>query len=437
MKTDYSFKELPFSARKHVRIYQFQQFLSQVSLGIGIVIFILLLQQRGFNLYDISLIMAAFSASTLLFELPLGGLADGIGRKPVYIASLIAAIMSLTILLIFHSFIAAICAYAILGLSRALRSGTLDAWFVEKFRDVAPGFGTLPALAKIQFGSAVGLAMGAIFGGVLADTLGVMLLPFGFGPYDAPLIFSIGLTALIIVYTLIFIQETSHAINVTTIKSGFSNVPFIIKDSLFSATIHQIISILLVSTALFSLAFFTLETFWVPFVKPMLVGGYAVSIIGIISAIHFGSMAVGAAVSAFFVTLFSGSNIKTLIFWVVLTGLSLLALAFTQNVYYFVPIFILLNIALGAQGAPEDSIFHDYVPDDKRSTLLSLESVVIQLGGLIGMLSLGYIAELYDISTAWILSGIIITLIGLIYCLLPKRMANTPTVAHEKVDDEG
>ena len=424
----YKFKDLPDAAQKHVRLFQAHEFLNWGAMGIAMVILVLLLQERGFNLFDIAILMGVFSTTTLLFELPLGGLADGIGRKPVFLFSLIANIASILMLLFYQSYASTIIGFAFLGLGRALMSGTMDAWYIETFNKLAPRFGTVPILAKVQFSSATGLAIGAIGGGFMADYFGPKLAIYGFGIYDVPLMGALLITLIVLFFNIILIKEDRQPLNRDAIKSGFTNVPPMMRDSFHFAVRHNIVSILLMSRGLAIMALFALETFWIPFAKPMIDSQFAVSIIGGISAIYFFSMAIGTAFSEPIVNLFKGHNAKALIFFVALSGVFFITLSLTSNIYIFIVALFALNSIWGAQGAPGDSLFHDYVPDDKRSTLLSLKSVIGQMGGLLGMLSLGYVAEEYGIATAWQIAGVIVIISSLILLVLPKRMA--------KVDDE-
>ncbi|MBL1419411.1 MAG: MFS transporter [Alphaproteobacteria bacterium] len=434
MKTNYKFKDLPIAARRHVRIYQFQQFLSWGGFGITIVVLVLLLQERGFNLFDIAIITATYSGTALLFELPLGGLADGIGRKPVYILGVFADIAGLLTLLYFRSFEAAVASYAFYGFGRALSSGSLDAWYIETFHKLAPKFGTVLILAKVQFGGAIGLAIGAIFGGLIADFFGSYMHTIGYGKYDAPLIANFIVSIFMLFYTILVIKEDGRPFNRQAIKNGFANVPIILRDSLKYGLGHQIVLVLLVSVGFSSLAFFVLETFWIPFAKPMIGSQYAVSIIGIITSIYFFSIAIGVSFSTPLVALFKGQNIRALIFIVVLSGMFFIGLSFATNIYIFSLVLFALNAAKGASGAPRDSLFHAYVPNNKRSTLLSLQSLVMQVGGLVGMLGLGFVAEKYSIATAWQFGGSITIISGLVLLVLPKRMENTPVVGRDDAD---
>lgn len=431
----YKFSELPDAVQKHVRVFQIHQFFTWGGLGITMAIFVLLMQDRGFNLFDIAVATAVFSGTALLLELPLGGLADGLGRKPVFIMSIIAEILSLLVLLFFTSFNAALISYAFYGLGRALMSGTLDAWYIETFNKIAPRFGTLPILAKVQIAGASGLAVGAIIGGLLVDFYGTSFMKYGFGRYDIALVGNLVILCFVSVITIFAIKEDRHPLNKQAIKAGFANIPNMMRDAVHYASGHNIVSVLLVSIGLSSAALFALEMYWIPFAKPMIESQYAVSFIGLISAVYFFSMALGAGLSEPVVNIFKGHNAKAMMFFIILSGILFFALSFSPNIYVFVVLLLLLNITIGAEGAPGQSLFHDYVPDDKRSTLISLQSVVGQLGGLFGMLGLGFIAEQYSIGTAWQVGSVVVIISGLILLVLPERMANTPAASHDDDDD--
>lgn len=436
MKTDYRFKDLPVTAQKHVRIYQIQQFLTWSGFGITLVVLVLLLQERGFNLFDIALITATYYGTALIFELPFGGLADGIGRKPVYVLGVFADLTALLILLYFGSFNAAIVSYALYGFGRALSSGSLDAWYIEAFKRFAPHFSTVPILAKIQFSSFIGLAIGSVLGGFIADYFGPKMAQFGYGIYDAALFGNLFMALLMLSYTLIYIKEDRQDINMRAIKKGFADVPLILKQSINYAVGHQIISVLLMSIGLISLALFTLETFWVPYAKPMIESQYAVSIIGIINSMFFLALAIGSSLAPTFVNEFKGQNAMALAFLVMLSGVFLICLSLSDDIYLFAFCLFFHNLVWGAQGAPSESLFHDYIPNEIRSTLLSLRSLTGVIGGLIGMLGLGYVAEQYSISTAWQIGGFIVMLAGLMLLVLPKRMLNTSVVGLDEPEGE-
>jgi MFS family permease len=137
-------------------------------MGLTVAVVPLALTDRGMDLFQISLLFGVYSLTTMTMELPFGGLADTIGRKPVFLAAVVASVVSLALFLSTSDFHVLALSFAFIGFGRALRSGTLDAWFVETFKVSAPNVDIQPALAKAQWANAMGLAMGAVWGGASA-----------------------------------------------------------------------------------------------------------------------------------------------------------------------------------------------------------------------------------------------------------------------------
>ncbi|MGV6802899.1 MAG: MFS transporter [Ruegeria sp.] len=57
------------------------------------------MSDRGIDLFQISLLFGVYSLTTMATELPFGGLADSIGRKPVFLATVAASVVSLILFL--------------------------------------------------------------------------------------------------------------------------------------------------------------------------------------------------------------------------------------------------------------------------------------------------------------------------------------------------
>ncbi|MBL9046931.1 MAG: MFS transporter, partial [Tabrizicola sp.] len=181
---EFSFKALTDAARRHIRVFQIHQFLDRFAMGLTVVVVALALTDRGMDLFQISLLLGVYSLTTMAMELPFGGLADTIGRKPVFLSAVVTSLISLALFLSSRDFGVLALSFALIGFGRALRSGTLDAWFVETLKAAAPNVDVQPALAKAQWANAMGLAVGAVFGGLLPDAFGAIGLHHGISSYD-------------------------------------------------------------------------------------------------------------------------------------------------------------------------------------------------------------------------------------------------------------
>ncbi len=176
-------------------------------MGLTVAVVALALTDRGMDLFQISLLFGVYSLTTMAMELPFGGLADCIGRKPVFLTAVVASLISLMLFLSTSDFHVLALSFAFIGFGRALRSGTLDAWFVETFKAAAPNVDVQPALAKAQWANAVGLAIGAVLGGLLPDILGEVAKSLGFSIYDVSYMASFGVMLGVFVFTMLAIVE--------------------------------------------------------------------------------------------------------------------------------------------------------------------------------------------------------------------------------------
>ncbi|HZW27164.1 MAG TPA: MFS transporter, partial [Trueperaceae bacterium] len=132
-------------------------------------VMVLLAQSRGISLTEIGVVMALYSVTVAALEVPSGALADTLGRKRTFllggllaIASRVAAVLAMDT--------AGFIVFALLfGVSRALTSGTLEAWFVDALQEEDASVDLQPALAAAGSFQLAGLAIGTLAGGALPD----------------------------------------------------------------------------------------------------------------------------------------------------------------------------------------------------------------------------------------------------------------------------
>ncbi|MEO0487172.1 MAG: MFS transporter [Pseudomonadota bacterium] len=416
-ETEFSRATLSGAARRHIRVFQIHQFLDRFAMGLTVAVVALALTDRGMDLFQISLLFGIYSLTTLTMELPFGGLADSIGRKPVFLAAVVASLVSLALFLSTRDFYVLALSFAFIGFGRALRSGTLDAWFVETFRAAAPNVDVQPALAKAQGANAVGLALGAILGGLLPDILGPGAVELGFSPYDVSYLASLAVMLGVFGFTLVAITETPRPRQAGALRQGFASVPTVVKEASRLALTHPTLSILLTALAFFLMATNPVEVLWPTFAKPMLDDRYATSAIGALTAIYFFAIALGAALSPHVSKLFRRQHAATLAAASMCLAAVQIALAMQGGILGFAAAFVFYSICLGVSETPASSILHRCVEDRQRSTMLSLRSLIQQLGAAIGLLLAGTLAELYSTTVAWT-AGAALLLVAAVLCLV-------------------
>ena len=422
-ENEFSFAALNQSARRHIRVFQIHQFLDRLAMGLTVAVVALALTDRGMDLFQISLLFGIYSLTTMAMELPFGGLADSIGRKPVFLTAVVASLISLVLFLSTSDFYVLALSFAFIGFGRALRSGTLDAWFVETFNATAPNVDVQPALAKAQWANAVGLAIGAVLGGLLPDIFGEAAKNLGFSIYDVSYVASFGVMLGVFVFTMIAIVEKPRPMKARTLLQSFANVPTVIKDASLLALKHPTLSILLAALAFFLMATNPVEVIWPTHAKPMLDADYANTVIGVVTATYFFSIAIGASLSPYISRIFKRRHAMTLAAtFVCLAGVQI-ALALQGSIISFVTVFVLYSVLLGVSETPASSILHRCVEDRQRSTMLSLRSLIQQLGAAFGLILAGTVAEIYSTPVAWIVGAVFLFIAAILILVLVKGLA--------------
>ena len=157
-----------------------------LELAIALPMPVLVLHMTGRGL-DLALIGFAFTVRALLvvvLELPTGGLADAIGRRPIALASQLFTLASFVLLLFVTGPFTAL-AYALLqGIGSALHSGALDAWYVDELNRIDATAPLQSHLASVDLAQAAGMLIGSAIGGLLPSLTAGLELPWplaGFG----------------------------------------------------------------------------------------------------------------------------------------------------------------------------------------------------------------------------------------------------------------
>ena len=179
---------------------------------------------------------------------------------------------------------------------------------------------------------------------------------------------------------------------------------------------------LLLALALVLMATNPVEVFWPTHVKGMLDEGYANTAIGVLTAAYFFSIAVGAALSPRINRMFKRQNAVSLCVASACLAALQIALAFQGDIIGFVGMFILFSVVLGSTETPASSLLHSCVENHQRSTMLSLRSLVQQLGAAIGLMAVGGLAESHSLPIAWIGGAGFLIIAVLLTGLLAKRL---------------
>ena len=144
-----------------------------VPTGLFVTVFVLLMLERGLSLAQIGLGTAAQGVVMLFLELPSGGLADALGRKPVLILATLFSIAAMSLLLVADTVWLLAIVSALQGVFRALDSGPLEAWFIDASLAADRDVDIERGLSRQNVVICTSIGLGAMLGGLIGSTDGV------------------------------------------------------------------------------------------------------------------------------------------------------------------------------------------------------------------------------------------------------------------------
>jgi len=109
----------------------------------------------------------------------------------------------------------------------------------------------------------------------------------------------------------------------------------------------------------------------------------------------------------------------------IVIGLLIIILSFQSNIVAFSSIYLFLFMINGMMNIPESTIMNTLIPDEKRSSILSLSSLTMQLGGIIGSVVYSMIVKSIKIPGVWLISGIVFGISSMLYVSMKTENIKT------------
>ena len=413
----------PYHEKKSVlNIYIIIQTLYWFTIGLMLPILSLMILKKGHEISDVGLCMGVYAGMALLLELPTGGLADSIGRKKVNLFSLIVLLCSFIMLTFSESISSFYISFGILGASRALSSGTLDAWFVDSF-----GTGNSKALqdafAKIGIFITMGLGIGSFIGGSIPTWIGDLShLYLTFNMYSGTLIMAACCTVMNIALTFILVDEQFES-KYDGFIASIKAVPEIITSAFTYGIKHHTTFMLIIASVLFGFTSNSIEYLWQPKVEAISGGAFKSWHLGLIGAGYFVFGAIGSYLSSPISHYFNWSLEKSAFLMRLISGICIVGFATATNIFIFTFLYWVYFLTNCINSPYHSTLFNENIPSDKRSSLLSLlsfQSFSVKLGGVIGAIGLGYVSEMYSLELAISIGGIIVMGSSFLYLNIKK-----------------
>ena len=365
--------------------------LQEIAILLPLSVLVLHMTDRGLNLGSVGLAFAIRSLIVVLLEVPTGGLADAIGRKPVALMSQAFTMASMLVLL-FVTNVPLLLIYAVLqGTGSALHSGSLGAWYVDNLKRINPETNLQQNLARIELIQAVAM-ISTVLGGVLPAVAVNWQLPWPLSNFGISIFVGLILRAAVWLMTVIVVSEPEFKGQASV--AGLKAVPVILKDATQLIRSLPVVPYLLISMIAGGVAMISLETFWQP-LTALLYGatpenGTIFGMFGMITGI---GLTLGSIIVMRFGHLFPGGSPALAGTSQLIKGVAVLLLALSGNGVALGISLFLAYAMIAANNIPHDTLLHEAVPDERRSVMLSINSLALYLGITIGSSLLGVIAS--------------------------------------------
>ncbi len=330
--------------------------------------------ENGVSAWQLGAIFATFGLSAALFEIPLGTIADNYGRLKIYRLSLLVKLFSIAILFWGYGLWLMLLFALMAGLSQAIETGSLDAWFVEELKRQNKDEKLQQYQSNMQVATLFSMVLFAFSAGYIPTFLDTLNITETIHGTKWIVLIILLWEASYILLTFWFFQE-GEVVCKAKERPGIRKTFWRAVDNIKDSCIIQ--EMLLFSIVLMVMVSF-LEAYWQPRIYEIL-PNTDYKIFGWITAGLFLTQLIGAVVASLL------SSIQKLSpLWLVRTAMlfavcNFTILSFMAQISGFV-VFYFAFILLPTMTQPISfAIVSHETNDENRSTLISIQSFIISL----------------------------------------------------------
>ena len=372
----------------------------------------------GLDIQQVLLTNAAFTLGSMIFEIPTGVVADTLGRRVSLLLCLVT-LFTTTLLYVASAwrgwgFWAFVWISVFLGLGFTFYTGAVDAWLVDALK--ARGYtGSLePVFAKGQMFFGAGMLVGTIGGGLLGQ---IHL----YIPYVVRAAIVVPLFALAW-YAMPELGYTPRALELKRVPVEMRRV-FVegMEYGLHHPVVRPVMLASLVSMSFMIFGFYSWQRYFLD-----LLGRDLVWVDGLISSLLGLSLIAGNALVAPLSRLVRSRTGLLMLSVVVQAAMATACGMVGRGVgspdrfYVVVALYLVYGLAVGVAMPVKQAYLNAHIPSAQRATIISLDSMFANVGGVLGQSGWGWLARVRSIGEAWAWSGVTL-LFGLPLYRLARR----------------
>ncbi len=390
--------------------------------GLLIPVLVLLPLERGLTLAQYGAAAAVQGIVVLALELPTGGLSDALGRRPVLLMAGVVSLASVALLAVADTVVLFMAAYLLQGVYRALDSGPLEAWYVDSALAADPGAPIETGLSRGGVVIGLAIATGALAsGGVVA--LGPLRLG-GWGTVSAltvPVLVAFVLQLVSLIAVGLLLREVRPGRGPAALRSSLRAVPAAVGGALMVLRRSRIVLALVAVELFWGFGMATFEAL-MPVRLAEVVGDpqRAAALLGPTGSAAWLASSLGAALvpalARWIGAAWTGAVLR------VAQGLTVVGMGLFAGPIGVIAAYLLCYALHGAANPVHSGLLHRQVDGPYRSSLISLNSMVSQPAGALGLVVLTGIAQTRSITTALLVGAVVLALAAPLY-LVARRPA--------------
>lgn len=402
---------MPASASSLVRRYYAYSGIYTLAASIIWGVNTLFLLDAGLTVSEVFIANSAWSAGTVLFEIPTGVTADTIGRRASFLLSVTVLAATTLVYVGLAAAGAGVVSFVVvsvlIGLGFTFYSGAMEAWLVDGLAALGY-YGELDRIfSRAQIVSGAAMLVGTVGGGLL-------------GQIDLAIPFVVRSALLVVLLVMAFVgmQDLGFERRHVPLRQLPAEAARIGRAGVAFGWADPSLRLLMLATAaqmgVFAWAWYA----WQPYFLELL-GDDAVWVAGLVAALLSVSMMVGNAIVGY-VTRWCGRRTTLFLWAAVFFSVALVGVGAVTSFIPAVSLLLLGGIAIGVQSPVRQAFVHRIVPSDQRATVVSFDSMITGGGSVVGQTGLGGLTERQGFSMGYIVGGIA-TVVALPLLALVRR----------------
>lgn len=360
---------------------------------------------RGLSLAELGLAFSVQGFVIVVLELPTGGLADSLGRRPVLLLASVFSIISVGLLFVADTVALFALAAFLQGVYRALDSGPLEAWYVDATHEVDPAFQIERGLSAGSAVLSVAIATGALLSGALVALHPISAMP----AINLPILVSLALGVVNLAGIALLMTEHRPIRGWGAVAASVRATPRTIGEGLGLLRASRVLLAIVLVEVFWSTGMIAFESLF-PIRLSEVVGGtdQAAALMGPVSSAAWFAAAAGAA-GITLITRRTGVALAAMAMRVI-QGLTVVAMGLLAGVAGLVAALLASYVIHGASNPLHSTLLHRQVGAAHRATVVSINSMAGFLSFSIGLILLTSFADTTSLATAMVVAGVVCAL---------------------------